>query len=230
MDILNKYNAKFDSAMEEVGHQLRNVLNEYQRVSLMYAEVTAVDTEALTFDVIIDEENEMKGIPLAIVNDDSSSVVMVPEIGSICTLGFVQGNASMSFPIKFSKVQSISVQFEMLEDEQKQLLSMDKDGITYSNTTDNAKLDIIVGETSITMEDKLVKVNGGDSPMIYIEKLTQKLNEFVKTFNSHTHKLESLDASAPNGPVKLVSGEVGAPNSSAGDFSEDDYQDETFTH
>ena len=131
-------------------------------------------------------------------------------------------------------MQSVSVQFEMLEDGQKQLLTMDKDGITYTNTTDNAKLDIKVGETSIEMQDKVVKVNGGESPMIYIEKLEAKLNDFVEAFNSHTHTIPTITTQGENsaGTVTGTAYNVGvpAPRSKAKDFNQEDFQDETFTH
>lgn len=237
MDVLSyRKSSKFDSAMQELGDNLRNVLKSYSSVSLVYGEVTGVNMEELTFDVVSDDDNQMFNIPLSIIPHDSTSVIQIPEIGSNCVLGFVQGDSSLSFPIKFSKVQSVSVQFEMLEDSQKQLLTMDKDGITYTNTTDNAKLDIKVGETSIEMQGKIVKVNGGESPMIYIEKLEAKLNEFVKAFNSHTHTIPSISTHVEvvpstgigTGTVSNVG--VPAPSSKAKDFNQEDFQDETFTH
>lgn len=237
MDVLSyRKSSKFDSAMQELGDNLRNVLKSYSSVSLVYGEVTGVNMEELTFDVVSDDDNQMFNIPLSIIPHDSTSVIQIPEIGSNCVLGFVQGDSSLSFPIKFSKVQSVSVQFEMLEDSQKQLLTMDKDGITYTNTTDNAKLDIKVGETSIEMQGKIVKVNGGESPMIYIEKLEAKLNDFVKAFNSHTHTIPSISTHVEvvpstgigTGTVSNVG--VPAPSSKAKDFNQEDFQDETFTH
>lgn len=237
MDVLSyRKSSKFDSAMQELGDNLRNVLKSYSSVSLVYGEVTGVNMEELTFDVVSDDDNQMFNIPLSIIPHDSTSVIQIPEIGSNCVLGFVQGDSSLSFPIKFSKVQSVSVQFEMLEDSQKQLLTMDKDGITYTNTTDNAKLDIKVGETSIEMQDKIVKVNGGESPMIYIEKLEAKLNDFVKAFNSHTHTIPSISTnvevvpSTGKGTGTVFNVGVPAPNSKAKDFNQEDFQDETFTH
>ena len=237
MDVLSyRKSSKFDSAMQELGDNLRNVLKSYSSVSLVYGEVTGVNMEELTFDVVSDDDNQMFNIPLSIIPHDSTSVIQIPEIGSNCVLGFVQGDSSLSFPIKFSKVQSVSVQFEMLEDSQKQLLTMDKDGITYTNTTDNAKLDIKVGETSIEMQDKIVKVNGGESPMIYIEKLEAKLNEFVKAFNSHTHTIPSISThvevvpSTGKGTGTVSNVGVPAPSSKAKDFNQEDFQDETFTH
>lgn len=237
MDVLSyRKSSKFDSAMQELGDNLRNVLKSYSSVSLVYGEVTGVNMEELTFDVVSDDDNQMFNIPLSIIPHDSTSVIQIPEIGSNCVLGFVQGDSSLSFPIKFSKVQSVSVQFEMLEDSQKQLLTMDKYGITYTNTTDNAKLDIKVGETSIEMQGKVVKVNGGESPMIYIEKLEAKLNDFVKAFNSHTHTIPSISTHVEvvpstgigTGTVSNVG--VPAPSSKAKDFNQEDFQDETFTH
>ena len=237
MDVLSyRKSSKFDSAMQELGDNLRNVLKSYSSVSLVYGEVTGVNMEELTFDVVSDDDNQMFNIPLSIIPHDSTSVIQIPEIGSNCVLGFVQGDSSLSFPIKFSKVQSVSVQFEMLEDSQKQLLTMDKDGITYPNTTDNAKLDIKVGETSIEMQDKIVKVNGGESPMIYIEKLEAKLNDFVKAFNSHTHTIRSISTyvevvpSTGKGTGTVSNVGVPAPSSKAKDFNQEDFQDETFTH
>jgi hypothetical protein len=237
MDVLSyRKSSKFDSAMQELGDNLRNVLKSYSSVSLVYGEVTGVNMEELTFDVVSDDDNQMFNIPLSIIPHDSTSVIQIPEIGSNCVLGFVQGDSSLSFSIKFSKVQSVSVQFEMLEDSQKQLLTMDKYGITYTNTTDNAKLDIKVGETSIEMQGKVVKVNGGESPMIYIEKLEAKLNDFVKAFNSHTHTIPSISTHVEvvpstgigTGTVSNVG--VPAPSSKAKDFNQEDFQDETFTH
>lgn len=237
MDVLSyRKSSKFDSAMQELGDNLRNVLKSYSSVSLVYGEVTGVNMEELTFDVVSDDDNQMFNIPLSIIPHDSTSVIQIPEIGSNCVLGFVQGDSSLSFPIKFSKVQSVSVQFEMLEDSQKQLLTMDKDGITYTNTTDNAKLDIKVGETSIEMQDKIVKVNGGESPMIYIEKLEAKLNDFVKAFNNHTHTIPSISTyvevvpSTGKGTGTVSNVGVPAPSSKAKDFNQEDFQDETFTH
>lgn len=231
MDVLRyKSNSKFDSAMQELGNSLRNIFKGYATVSLVYGEVTGVDMDSLTFDVVSDDDNQMYNIPLSIIPHDSTSIIQIPEIGSNCVLGFVQGDSSLSFPIKFSKIKAVSVQFEMLEDSQNQVLTMDKDGITYTNTTDNAKLDIKVGKTSIEMQDKIVKVNGGESPMIYIEKLEAKLNDFVKAFNSHTHTIAEIitNGNATTQTAKGVS--VPAPDSKAKDFNQEDFQDETFTH
>lgn len=235
MDVLRyKSNSKFDSAMQELGNSLRNIFKGYATVSLVYGEVTGVDMDSLTFDVVSDDDNQMYNIPLSIIPHDSTSIIQIPEIGSNCVLGFVQGDSSLSFPIKFSKIKAVSVQFEMLEDSQNQVLTMDKDGITYTNTTDNAKLDIKVGETSIEMQDKVVKVNGGESPMIYIEKLEAKLNDFVEAFNSHTHTIPTITTQGENsaGTVTGTAYNVGvpAPRSKAKDFNQEDFQDETFTH
>ena len=62
-----------------------------------------------------------------------------------------------------------------------------------------------------------ITINGGElGGLINIEALTGKLNELVKTFNSHTHQ--------------GVHGVTGKPLSSAKDFDRDDYEDEKVKH
>lgn len=62
-----------------------------------------------------------------------------------------------------------------------------------------------------------IVINGGKlGGLINIEQLTNKINELVDTFNSHTHQ-------GTHGPTQ-------APLQSATSFSKADYEDETITH
>lgn len=62
-----------------------------------------------------------------------------------------------------------------------------------------------------------ITINGGElGGLINIEALTGKLNELVKTFNSHTHQ--------------GVHGVTGKPLSPAKDFDRGDYEDEKVKH
>lgn len=64
--------------------------------------------------------------------------------------------------------------------------------------------------------EKIV-INGGKlGGLINIEQLTDKINELVNTFNSHTH---------PG-----VHGPTGTPNGTANNFDKGDYEDETIKH
>lgn len=62
-----------------------------------------------------------------------------------------------------------------------------------------------------------IVINGGKlGGLINIEQLTDKINELVNTFNSHTH---------PG-----VHGPTGTPNGTANNFDKGDYEDETIKH
>lgn len=62
-----------------------------------------------------------------------------------------------------------------------------------------------------------IVINGGKlGGLINIEKLTDKINELVETFNSHTHQ-------GMHGPTQ-------APLQSASSFSKCDYEDEKIKH
>lgn len=68
-----------------------------------------------------------------------------------------------------------------------------------------------------------VVVNGGKlGGLINIAQLTKKINELVKTFNSHTHQ---VTVSHPGGTFVTVK-----PGSAAADFNKDDYEDVKVKH
>ena len=68
-----------------------------------------------------------------------------------------------------------------------------------------------------------IVINGGKlGGLINIEQLTDKINELIKTFNSHTHQ---VTVSHPGGTFTTVT-----PGSTAQDFNKGDYEDETIKH
>ena len=58
--------------------------------------------------------------------------------------------------------------------------------------------------------------------LINIEQLTNKINDLVNTFNSHTH---NVTVSHPGGTFTTVK-----PGSSASSFKKGDYEDEKIKH
>lgn len=89
------------------------------------------------------------------------------------------------------------------------------------------KADITIGNSTISITNDKIVLNGGDSPVIYIEQLTSKLNDLVSTvndiistFNNHTHIV-------PQGTSDMPSSKI---TGTAKDFDETDYQDEKITH
>lgn len=66
-------------------------------------------------------------------------------------------------------------------------------------------------------------INGGKlGGLVNIEQLTDKINELVNTFNTHTH---NVTVSHPGGTFTTVT-----PGSSASSFNKDDYEDENIKH
>lgn len=66
-------------------------------------------------------------------------------------------------------------------------------------------------------------INGGKlGGLVNIEQLTNKINELVNTFNTHTH---NVTVSHPGGTFATVT-----PGSSASSFNKDDYEDENIKH
>lgn len=66
-------------------------------------------------------------------------------------------------------------------------------------------------------------INGGKlGGLVNIEQLTNKINELVNTFNTHTH---NVTVSHPGGTFTTVT-----PGSSASSFNKEDYEDENIKH
>ncbi len=53
----------------------------------------------------------------------------------------------------------------------------------------DGQVDIAVRDTTAKMSPEGVCINSGVGSMVKIEQLTQKLNEFISAFNSHTHEI-----------------------------------------
>lgn len=73
-------------------------------------------------------------------------------------------------------------------------------------------------------DDKIVFNGGQNKGLIQIERLTQKLNDLVNTFNQHVHMV-----STTGGPT-AQSGTSQPPTSPAGSFDKSDYEDTKVTH
>lgn len=89
------------------------------------------------------------------------------------------------------------------------------------------KADITIGNSTVSITGDKIVLNGGDSPLIYIEQLTSKLNDLVSTvndiistFNKHTH---IVPQGTSDMPLPKITG-------TANNFDETDYQDEKITH
>lgn len=83
-------------------------------------------------------------------------------------------------------------------------------------------------------EIESITVNGGDlGGLIKIQELTDKLNELVDKFNSHTHMV-AIGGVSVTGPAGAMANaapvNIPAITSKASKFNTSDYEDETITH
>lgn len=74
-------------------------------------------------------------------------------------------------------------------------------------------------------EVESITINGGKlGGLINIESLTQKINELVRTFNSHTHQVSTT------GSATAQTGTAAAVTSKASELNKSDYEDTKVTH
>lgn len=77
----------------------------------------------------------------------------------------------------------------------------------------------------VTLSAQSVELNGGDNGgLVKIEKLTDKLNALVQTFNSHTHQVSTT------GTAVAQSGTAAAVSVRAQTFNKSDYEDDKVKH
>lgn len=73
--------------------------------------------------------------------------------------------------------------------------------------------------------------NKGENGMVRIEKLTEKLNELVKTFRNHVHSGVITQVSGGSGtPAVGTPGNTGTPTSNIENFIQSDYEDTNIKH
>jgi len=113
----------------------------------------------------------------AVVNGETSKILVTPKTGSYVLVADLPGDLSQLAVVGYSEVEQIEID-----------------------------------------TDKIIFNGGNNKGLIQIEKLTQKLNELVTAFNTHTHSVDIPHA------VTAV------PSSGAQSFDASFYEDENITH
>lgn len=81
--------------------------------------------------------------------------------------------------------------------------------------------------------DTIVINDGKLGGLINIEQLTQKLNDFVNTYNQHTHSVSSATFTGTVGGAPAtgtITGVTAQPPSAAASFDKANYEDDKITH
>lgn len=141
----------------------------------LYGKVCTVDTvdeDARTVDCTpIDESAPLLGVNLQANQESEDGVVSFPAVGSYVVVSFLE--ASVAVVVLCEKVDKIAL----------------KIGKTTAQLVDG-QIDAAVQDITVKITSEGVVINGGNlGGMVKIQELTQKLNEFITAFNSHTHEL-----------------------------------------
>lgn len=178
--------------------------------------VDAVDVEARTVDCTpIDESAPLVGVNLQASQDSSVGVVLFPAVGSYVIVAFITpAVAAVVLCDKIDKAQ----------------LSIGKTQITV----DAEVVDTSLGDTSFRITSEGVQFNGGKlGGLLKIEQLTEKFNELIRAFNTHTHTIPvggvpvTGTAAAQSNPAPV---EVPAVTQAMPEVKASDYEDAKVKH
>lgn len=162
--------------------------------------VDEIDKQARTVDCTpINEGAPLLGVNLQANQGSDFGLVIYPEKGAYVVVGFVADGAA-GVALATDKIESA----EMVIGETSAVI--DADGLRI----DTAKMSAHINKEDIIF-------NGGKlDGLVIIQELTDKLNELVNTFNSHTH---NVTVAHPGGLFTTVT-----PGSTAATFNKSDYE------
>ncbi len=183
---------------------LRNIIRQLaqpdgETVALVCT-VDEVDKTARTIDCTpINEGAPLLGVNLQANQGADFGLCLFPEKGSFVVVGFVADGAA-GVVLTTEKIESAEIVVGNTS------AVLDADGL---------RIDTDKMSAHINKED--IVFNGGTlDGLVVIQKLTDKLNELVNTFNSHTH---NVTVAHPGGLFTTV-----PPGSAAAAFNKSDYE------
>lgn len=186
--------------MDNIKDTIRKLAQQDGETVALVCTVDAVSKKARTIDCTpVNEGAPLLGVNLQANQGSDFGLVIYPEKGAFVVVGFMADGAA-GLMLATDKIESA----EMVIGETAAVI--DAEGIrlkTAQMSADINKSDIIF--------------NGGKlDGLVVIQKLTDKLNELVKTFNTHTH---NVTVSHPGGLFTTVT-----PGSTAKTFQKTDYE------
>ncbi len=186
--------------MSDIRNIIRQLAQPDGETVALVCTVDAVDKTARTIDCTpINEGAPLLGVNLQANQEAEYGLCLFPEVGSYVIVGFVADGAA-GVVLTTEKIESAE--------------------IVVGNTSavldaDGCRIDTDKMSAHINKED--IVFNGGTlDGLVIIQKLTDKLNELVNTFNSHTH---NVTVAHPGGLFTTV-----PPGSAAAAFNKSDYE------
>lgn len=152
--------------------------------------VDSVDEDARTVDCSpLDEGAPLLGVNLQANQESEHGVVVFPSVGSYVVVAFL--NHSAALVVASEKIDKIRLKIgdttaEIVDGQIDIAIKETKVKLT------DKQADIAVKDTTIEASSEGVVINGGDfGGLIKIQQLTDKINDLIDAFNSHTHEIPS---------------------------------------
>ncbi len=186
--------------MSDIRNIIRQLAQPDGETVALVCTVDEVDKTARTIDCTpINEGAPLLGVNLQANQGADFGLCLFPEKGSFVVVGFVADGAA-GVVLTTEKIESAEIVVG------KSSAVLDADGL---------RIDTNKMSAHINKED--IVFNGGTlDGLVVIQKLTDKLNELVNTFNSHTH---NVTVAHPGGLFTTV-----PPGSAAAAFNKSDYE------
>lgn len=184
----------------ELGRKIKSSFPTY----IVVAEVLEVDEENFTLNAVVDQDRVFSDITLDVFPNGGNSVYLIPEVGSLVLLGFIEGFTEEPILLKTTKVSKLLIWNQQTQES------------TVSITEE--AIDVIRGTSSWRIEDKkvsltaeLIEMDGGDlDGLVIVGKLTERLNKLETEINniqsaitSHSHL---VTGTCPSGGGPLAGG------------------------
>ena len=152
-------------AYTEIKNKIRAM--QGQRTPLLLTgKVESVDGETCTVSV---GDLKLTGVRLrSVVNGEASKLLITPKTGSYVTVIDLSGELRETEVLGYSEIEAIDID-------------------TGSDININCN-----GDTNIDCKGTINFNGGNNDGLVQINKLTEKLNQLVQKFNTHTHPLSAI--------------------------------------
>lgn len=170
--------------MADVREIIKQIVGD-QSTPVIVCTVNSVDKNTRTVDCSpINEDAPLLGVNLQANQQCNYGLCIFPEVGSYVVVAPGRDTTS-GVVIITEKIEAVEI---VIGDTS---AVMDADGVRIN-----------VGDISAHIDKSTVTFNGGNlGGLVKIQELTDKINEFINTFNAHTHTGTHGPTSAPLSPA-----------------------------
>lgn len=177
---------------EAFGEQVADLVGTARTRTVTIAGFDDSNENALVY--IFENTDETLSVPLTLLGIPKGMLTIRPNIGSIATIIFINGDENRPAFVDFAEVDSIEFKRgktaiswtitpperdedgEPIEDETDDEILINVGDSTFSMKEDEVNL--IVGGSSIRIDDELIEMNDGTlNGLVIVGKLTQRLNK-----------------------------------------------------